>query len=343
MREIPFCFGKLISIFALGLALLFPVGAAGRAGTPPVPAGWRSGIGLSWLADPYAAADEAAGEAKAGLGGGEAKFVFAGAANPQVVPELIEGLKKHFPAEIIYGCQVSSPLVAESNFPDEKSIDIQAGVQVWALGGEAVEVGIFTVSTELDVDNPYEEAGIELGREVRPFIEGLKTPGRLIFTFGDQYNGSNKDFVNGLNQGLGKIYPLVGGAAGNQTALEIIRGEIQDSMDVAVVIGGPFRLGQTLSGGTHTPETADMVMAEAVAQGGGAAPFFAMLFNCRRRRQGMIEHRQLAEELDHIRRRLPGIEFFGFYGPGEVGSDRPGEPARGVGFTVTTAVFFPAG
>ena len=249
-------------------------------------------------------------------------------------------MKKHFPADVIYGCQITSPLVAESNFPDVPTIDIPVGVLVWALGGD-IDLKIFTASTNRDSDIPYEDAGVELGQAIKPYMEGLRRPGKIIFTFGDQYNGSNKDFAVGLNKGLGETYPIVGAAAGNQEAKEIIKGEIVASMDIAVAIGGPFRLGQALQGGTHSPETADKVMAAAVSQGGGQPPFFAMVFNCRRRRQGMIERGQLAEELDRIRSRLPGVEFFGFYGPGEVGSEKPGDPAKGVGFTVTAAVFFP--
>ena len=325
------------------LAALFFLAAAlspALAGSPSVPKDWHSGIGLSELADPLAAADEAAGEANAALEGTPAKFVFVGAANSQVVPELVEGVKKHFPAEIIYGCQVSSPLVAESNFPDVKTIDIPAGVEVWALGGD-VDIEVFTVSTDIeDADVPYEEAGIQLGQRIRPSLEALSRPGKLIFTFGDQYNGSNKELIAGLNEGLDGIYLITGGAAGNKDAKEIVKGEIVTGTDVAVLIGGEFRLAHTLKGGTHTPETADEVLATALEQGGKEEPFFAMLFNCRRRRQGMIENNQLAGELENIRRRLPGMDFFGFYGPGEVGSEKPGDPSKGVGFTITATLFY---
>ena len=76
-------------IVAGSLLLLANVFPAAAAGSPAAPAGWRSGIGLSKLSDPEAAADEAAGEARAGLAGADAKFVFVGAAEPQVTPALI--------------------------------------------------------------------------------------------------------------------------------------------------------------------------------------------------------------------------------------------------------------
>ena len=335
-------FKRRVARFSTAALLLAAAVSPARAGSLSAPANWRSGIGLSALTDPMAAADEAAGEARAALKGEPAKFVFVGAAAPQLTPELVEGAKKHFPADVIYGCQVTSPLVAESNFPDVKTLDIPAGVVVWALGGD-VDIEVFTVSTDIeDADAPYEEAGIRLGKAIRPSMEALSRPGRLVFTFGDQYNGSNKEFITGLNRGLGDIYAITGAAAGNQDAKEIVKGDIVSSINVAVLIGGNFRLAYALKGGTHTPETADEVLATVREQGEGDAPFFAMLFNCRRRRQGMIDNNQLAGELEKIRARLPGVDFFGFYGPGEVGAEKPGEPAKGVGFTVTATLFYPS-
>ncbi len=323
--------------YALALALAATIPAA--AGSPKTPAGWHSGVAISTLADPFAAADEAAGKAKAKLGGVPAKLVLAAAAEAQVTPEFVEGLKKHFPAGILYGCQVASPLATETNFPDFETIDIPAGVEVWALGGD-VEIVAETVATDTDEDNPYETAGLKLGEALRPAVEASKRPGKLIIAFGDQFTGSNQDFANGLNEGLGRIYPVIGGAAGNITAKEIVRGEIVAGANVGILLAGDFRVGQARNGGTHTPETADRTLAYAVEQGGGKDPFFALIFNCRRRRQGMIERKQLGEELEAIRKNLPATEFFGFYGPGEIGADKPGQPAFGTGFTVAVAVLF---
>ncbi|MCL2000939.1 MAG: FIST C-terminal domain-containing protein, partial [Planctomycetes bacterium] len=147
-------------------------------------------------------------------------------------------------------------------------------------------------------------------------------------------------FARGMNEGLGGIYPIVGIAAGNITAKVISKGEIVTGANIGILFTGDFRLGQAMNGGTHTPETADKTLADAVSQGGGQEPFFAFVFNCRRRRQGMIERNQLGEELIAIRKNLPGLEFFGSYGPGEIGSEKPGDTAIGVGFTVVTAVLF---
>ncbi|MDR1612986.1 MAG: FIST C-terminal domain-containing protein [Planctomycetota bacterium] len=322
---------------ALSLSLVFIAAAPAAAGDAPD--GWWSGVGLSAKADPREAGSEAAEEAKRKLGASPAKIVVVAAAEPQVTPELVEGVAAHFDRKIIYGCQVASPLVTEGNFPDAVSLDIEAGVAVWALGGDA-DIEIAVVETDPDSDDAYYTAGGQMAELLRPALEKTSRPGKLVVTFGDQYNGSNKDYAMGLNDGLEEIHPIIGAAAGNTTAKVVVAGAIRTGVNVGILVAGDFTLGQAMNGGTHTPETADKTLAEAIAQGDGKEPFFALVFNCRRRRQGMIERGQLAEELGVINKNLAGVDYFGFYGPGEIGAKAPGEKAEGVGFTVVTAVFF---
>ncbi len=324
---------------ALCFAIAIVMGAAVAADGPKTPPNWHSGVGTSMLSDPEAAGAEAAAAAKAKLGGVPAKLVVIGAAEPQVTRALIRGVSEHFNETIIYGCQVTSPLTAAGNFPEVPTIDIPAGVCVWALGGD-VDIDVRWVATYQDDDDGYFNAGVALGELLRPMAEETERPGKIILTFGDQYNGTNKDFAAGFNEGLNRSSPIIGAASGNITSKVIIRGEIQTGVNVGIFIGGQFTLGQSLNGGTHTPETADRTLREAIAEGDGKEPFFALVFNCRRRRLGMIEHNQLGEELNAIKRNLPGIDFFGFYGPGEIGSKSFGATPEGVGFTVVAAVFF---
>lgn len=305
------------------------------------PEGWHSGIGMSSLDDPYKAGEEAARIAKKALGGVDAKIVVVAAAIDLTRPELVDGVASQFPKDIIYGCQVASPLTVHGNYPDFQTIDSPLGVAVWALGGD-IEVTPGVQATDPDAEDPYYEAGIALGEYFKPLYEKSTRPGNIMVTFGDQYNGSNKDFASGLNDGLEEVYPIIGAAAGNITAKVIVKGEIVTGVNVGFLLSGDFKLGMAMNGGTHTPETADKTLKEALEQGDGEEPFFALIFNCRRRRQGMIDAKQLGEEHMRIKENLPNIDFFGFYGPGEIGTEKNGEKSRGVGFTVVTAVFFPA-
>lgn len=326
----------------LAAALLFLLALTPLSAAAGAPAGWDSGVGSSALVDPYAAGDEAASRARAKLKGG-AKFVMVVAAEQQITQALVDGVAKHFPREIIHGGQATSPLTREGNFPEFGSLDIPAGVAVWALGGDAdiAFAHTETKSPVVSTEDVYYEAGTLLAAELRRFIESSRRPGRLVVTWGDQYTGSNTSFVRGLNEGLGAPCPVAGAASGNVTAKEIIAGEIVTGVNAALAVAGDFRLGQSMGGGAHAPATAGRIVGEAVAAGGGGEPFFALVFNCRRRRRIMIDSGELAEELEAVNARLPGVDYFGYYGPGEVGSAATGEPAQGMGFTVSATAFFP--
>ncbi|MCD8140058.1 MAG: FIST C-terminal domain-containing protein [Planctomycetaceae bacterium] len=315
--------------------LLFLAAHSPAVETPP---GWIAGVGASALEDPMAAADEAASKAKAELGSSPAKLVIVTAAQPQLTPALIDGVKKHFSAEIIYGSQVTSPLTPYSNHPDAATIDVAAGVSVFALAGDT-DIATAVARTDVEDDDVYYNAGVALAEDLKDAIEASERPGRLVVTFGDQYTGSNQDFATGLNDGFGKIWPIIGGASGNVTAKVIYQGEIRTGINVAILLAGDFAIGQSVGEGSHTPAIADQALAESIGQG-DKEPFFAFIFNCRRRRTGMMERDQLAEELSVIKQRMGDAPFFGFYGPGEVGAFKPGEAARGMGFTVVTAVLF---
>ncbi len=317
------------------IALLFLAMHCPAVDTPP---GWIAGVGASSLEDPMAAADEAAAQAKAGLGSSPAKLVIVTAAEPQLTPDLVEGVKKHFPADIIFGSQVTSPLTPYTNHPDAATIDVSVGVSVFALAGDT-DVVTALVRTDTEDDDVYYNAGVALAEELKDAIESSDRPGRLVVTFGDQYTGSNQDFAAGMNDGFEEVWPIIGGASGNVTAKVIHKGEIQTGINLGILLAGDFAIGQSVGEGNHTPAIADQALAEAIGQG-DKEPFFAFIFNCRRRRTGMMERGQLAEELSVIKERMAGAPFFGFYGPGEIGAYKPGDKALGRGFTVVTAVLF---
>jgi hypothetical protein len=306
---------------------------------------WRSGIGLSLLEDPKEAGREAAAAAREAFGEGEPKIVIVTAAIGQVTPDLVEGVAEHFPKGIIYGCEVAALIIPATNNPDEEELDILAGVSVLALGGDIDVVTESQNALIIEGDTIHLDNGRNIGAALLPAVEASTRPGRLIVTFGNQPNGPNQDFARGLRESLGETFPIVGGAAGRTgetaRAKEIVRGEIVVGYNIAVFIAGRFRLGLAMEAGQHKPATADRTMANALAQGEGAEPMFAFVFNCRRRRAEMINERLLTEEHAVFLRHMSGVPFFGFYGPGEIGAPARGEPSVGAGWTVTTAVLFP--
>lgn len=328
----------LCIVFSYATAMSSEVAAARK------PAGWHSGVGTSFLPDARLAGEAAAAAARAALGDVEPKFVMVMAARPLVTDELIAGVATHFPVELIFGSEVTSVWTPDGNNANSKTLDTVTGVGVWAVGGD-VDIMVAGVSTG-DWDEASEEvltyyqAGLELAALVRPAFEESTRPGRLLLTWGDQFTGSNKAYARGLNEGLGAIWPIVGGAAGGADAKVISRGEIGTGLNIGVVLAGDFKIGQAKRTGPHTPKTTELAFEDALRQGDGEEPFFGLLFNCRRRRVGMMNEGGLAEEQELAKKYLAKGDFFGFYAPGEIGSASSGEPAEGVGFSVTMALLF---
>lgn len=315
--------------------------AEGGGDTVKKPADWHSGVGVSDLPDSMAAGDTAAYEAKNGLAGVPAKFVMIVAAKALVNEALLDGVKNHFPADIIYGCEVTSPLTHAGNQADSKTLDVEKGVAVWALGGD-VDITVASAHTDGDGDEEdvYYQAGTTLAGKLREAMETSKRPGKFLFTWGDQFTGSNKAFARGLNDGFGATYPIVGAAAGGAEAKVIFEGKIESGINGGAIIAGDFLIAMAKRTGPHTPKTAEQTLSEALKQGDGAEPFFGLVFNCRRRRIGMMNEKRLAEEHATILKFFPGKEFFGYYGPGEIGPSGIGEPSEGVGFSVVAALLF---
>ena len=359
-----FCFGPRRLPGGRGLAFGFMAAIAMwmlAAGSLAFAAeGLVSGIGTSLLEDPAAAGEEAARLAKEAFGPGQAKVALVYAAIPQLTPELIEGVARHFPAEIIHGAQTAAPLTPETNCADAPDLDADIGVGVLALGGD-LDISFFSESTALPegaelpaadtLERPefavYRLSGRRLGASLAAAVAGSDRPGRLAVVSGDQSNGPNYEFALGLLDALGGSLPVVGGASARGLAdnldREIVAGRIVSGTNFAILICGDFRLGQSRETGPHTPETTDQSIASALAQGGGAQPLLAFIFDCRRRRMVMRDEDLLADEHGVFVRRMGGRPFFGMYGPGEIGSTAAGEPFGGVGFSVSTAVLFPPG
>lgn len=312
-----------------------------NAGEAKKPDRWFSGVGYSALTDPLAAGDAAAKAAKDGLNGEAPAFVMVTAAAPMLTPELLEGVEKHFPAVVIYGGEVTSPWTPEGNAPEAEAVDVPFGVGVWALGGD-VDVDVRKEVTDNGIEqiDPYYAAGLRLGKQMRGIIARSKRPGKLLITWGDQYTGSNKSYVRGLNTGLGETWTIAGGASGSADAKIIYAGQIYTGLNICVLLGGEFTLGQAWEGGAHTPQSTQKALENAISQGDGKEPFFALMFNCRRRRLGLMNGDGLRNEQAVVQKLLAGEQFYGFYGPGEVGADKIGVPAQGMGFTVVATVFF---
>jgi hypothetical protein len=326
MKDIAWKSGILALAGFLSLVPRIPSAAAAEA--PAL----VFGIGSSALADAEAAGREAAQAAKAGLGGAVPRVVVVFAARPQVNEALVKGVASSFERTLVYGCEGYSPLTRDTNFADQGH-GIKSGVAVLAVGGAE---GVTVASAGTQDEGKWEACGRKIGEQLKPQM-GEGTEGKLILTFGDQHVGQNAPFLKGLHSVVDAGTPVVGAAAGGPEAKEIVAGEIRKAMNIAVLIKGPFAVRLACNGGggdlvAKARNSVDSVLAEGRE---GAKVIF--VFDCGGRRGELAKGGALAQELEAMKTVAGPIPLFGFYGGGEIGSTKAGQPAQGVGFSCATA------
>jgi hypothetical protein len=297
-----------------------------------------AGTGASTLADARAAGAEAASRARTALGDEAPKLVVVFAARSQLTPELVDGVAEVFDKTLITGCEGYAPLTAAGNFADQGH-EIKSGVAVLALGGEVGVKVVADIVRPEDGKDGFAACGRRIGGQLQPAVAAA-SGGKLIFTFGNQHVGSNQPFVEGLFQALGTNVPVVGAAAGDGGAKEIVRGKVVTGVNVAVLLSGNFKLGVGLSGGNgDLVAKADESLTKAVKAQPGK-PAMLLVFDCGGRRGDLFKQKKLADELAAMRNIASGVPLFGFYGGGEIGMAALTEPAQGVGFSVACAALF---
>ncbi len=318
---------KLISTLAILVAL-----SANLLAAPII----ATGIGQSQLPDSAAAGQEAALQAHEGMGETPAKIVIVFAARAQLNNQLVEGISEVFDSTIIYGCEGYAPLSQYGNFADQGH-EIDAGVTVLALGGEVKVLPVSATTTGL---GKHHECGQSIG-ETLSFACQIESQDKLIVTFGDQHVGDNQPYVDGIHSMIDKTIPIVGSAAGTGEAKEIVRGQIVDHTNVAILICGDFKVQvATHGGGGDLVAKTQSSLDTAFAKIEGMKPQLAFVFNCGGRRGEMVKQKTIAHEFQTLKTGADSCPFFGFYGGGEIGPATTGQPSQGVGFNVAIAALW---
>ncbi len=290
-------------------------------------------IGISEKLDAKAAGTEAALMAKKDLNT-KAKAVIVFASRSQVNNELIEGIATVFPEKIIYGCEGYSPITNFGNFHNQGHT-IKSGVTILAIGGKA-DLTIVHAKT----DNNWEACGKQLAMQLEKKLKN-DDQGKLLICFGDQHVGEpNTALVNGLYSILPKSLPIVGAAAGNSEAKEIVAGKITNATNIAILLSGDFEVNVGCNGGgDDLLEKADKSFRQSFTNN-EKDPIITFVFDCGGRRNDMHNQKILGAEYQLMKEIAGSIPFFGFYGGGEIGTDSKGSASEGVGYSIATATIF---
>jgi hypothetical protein len=297
-----------------------------------------TGIGQSSATLPRIAGAEAAAAAKAALGGTSPRVVLVFAARKFLVPDLVAGVAESFDKPLIYGCEGYSPITRDGNFASQGHT-IANGVAVLALGGSATVTVVSDAVASPGPDKSADKARFTAcgKRLAAGLVRDPAATGAVILTFGNQHVGDNQPLVDGLWPALSAPIPLIGVAAGGDTAAEIVRGELVRGVNVALLIQGDFTVGTGLAGGSkeQTPAKAAESVSAARAIAAGRTPALVLLFDCGGRRGTLVANRQIDQEFAAIRTAAGDAPLFGFYGGGEIGM--VGGKPSGVGYHVACA------
>jgi len=234
--------------------------------------------------------------------------------------KLLAGLASVLPADLILGG------ATYGSFSQGGCTDFDA-VCLLGIGGDGLsvsaalitEMGASKLTVEANrelVESRLRAAGAKLARNLRRTDRD-----RLLILIADAHSPKNESFVQGVQEVMGKRFPITGGCANKNAGQTFVyfRGRPYEDSAVAVLLSGGFRVllsGRVAKDNDAVIRTAKEGAAEALS-GAEGEPIAALAFNCAGRR-GKLNN--VADELvaiqEAIGERLP---LFGCYCAGEIG------------------------
>jgi hypothetical protein len=158
---------------------------------------------------------------------------------------------------------------------------------------------------------------------------------RLLILVADAHSPKNQPLVEGLQEKLGKQFPITGGCANKNAGQTFVyfNGQLREDSAVALMLYGDFRVslsGRQAKENEKVISTAYDGGAEALKKSPGK-PIAALAFNCAGRRSKL---KSIAEELAAIQKAIGReLPLFGCYCAGEMGPvdqlDKPSDALCG--------------
>ena len=279
------------------------------------------GNGLSELTDPAKAAEEAAEEAKASLGGNEAKLVLVFdslESDPDKKEEMLNEITEVFASAIIYGCSTYDAITQESN---------KGKIGVLALGGDIVVAAAVS-----DLTDGHKACGRRIGQALKE-KSGIQTKGKLLIMFGSCHVPSDNDLTLGAAEVLDESIPIIGGAASSGEFVYYQGKVVPGQNNLGILITGDFQCGFSMikkDGKEAVIASAGEAFASAANNTDTENIKLMFAFDCGGRRETMGE--DIPRELEEMKKVVGEVPIFGFYGSGEIGKTDNDTASRGDGF-----------
>lgn len=293
-------------------------------------------------ADPVAAGRSAAKSLRAKMGEDPPHAVlvaecFDGKAEKQKV---LKGIASVFPKETIFG------FATYGSFTQDGCLD-RDSVALLGIGGKGIAVsallqenlGIAGLTMEKDAEllqARLTDAGSSLAQSLPRCSQD-----RLLILMADAHSPKNQFLVEGVQQVMGRDYPITGGSANKNAGQTYVyfRGQVFEDSAVAMLLSGDFTqamAGRVAKDNDRVISTADTGTREALDELEGK-PFAMLAFNCAGR-MGKLD--RIEDELDAMQSSLgKDIPLFGCYCAGEIGpadqsETKPDVLSSGVGWHV---------
>ena len=234
--------------------------------------------------------------------------------------QLLEGLAAVLPKDVLVG-EATYGSFTRSGCSDADSVCLLG------IGGDGISVSASLVTalgtSKLTFEKSRDEIEKRLHTAGRALAEKLRrTPqDRLVILLADAHAPKNQPLVEGIQQVVGKQFPITGGCANKNAGQTFVcfGGKLYDDSAVAVMLSGDFNLAMA---GRQAKENEKVIStardsAAAALTGIKGKPIAAVAFNCAGRK-GKLKN--IEDELAAIQQAIgKELPLFGCYCAGEMG------------------------
>jgi hypothetical protein len=234
--------------------------------------------------------------------------------------QLLSGINSVLPPEVVMGG------ATYGSFTQDGCTDFDA-VCLLGLGGEGLMVSKNLVTdmgtSQLALEEHEELIAERLRRAGKQLAAGLTRhpTNRLLILIADAHSPKNQYLVEGVQQVVGKDFPITGGCANKNAGQTFVYygGKSYEDSAVALLLSGDFQVslsGRQANLGDEVVRTAREGARDALAAAAGR-PIAVMAFNCAGRRSKLQRYEdELAATQEALGKQLP---LFGCYCAGEMG------------------------
>jgi hypothetical protein len=239
---------------------------------------------------------------------------------------LLQGICSVIDKDLVFGS------ATYGSFTQDGCTDFDS-VCLLGVGGEGIGVSAALVQEMGTAKLTLDEHEAEIQTRLHAAGEKLskKLPktdlDRLAVIVPDAHSPKNQYLVEGMQQVLGKDFPMTGGSANKNSGQTFVyyRGQMFQDSAVALMLSGDFQL--TMAGRLAKEKETVIRTAEDGAREAlekmDKRPIAVLAYNCAGRRSKLVEMQEELDAIQHvIGKRVP---LFGCYNAGEIGPLDPTE------------------